>query len=353
MDTQNRFDLEQRIANWRLSVANTVLTPNDALELENHLRESFTELRSPVLNEDEAWLIATRRLGTVTVLNKEFKKVNTDFAVNKNWLMLLWGALGLLVLQALFINLPTLLYYIKFTKNGSLTNDGFQTSAYYALALAVLIAAVFTVKHHETITRRFNASLALHSSAYAIGGLLLGLFAAFACFLNFSSAVVKTGNYNSAMLQAFSTLVFVFYVMLIMLTAYFTIRYRHPDLSSLQKFGRNISPANALLLGFLAQVPIQFTHGIQIDGVTEGNITIALTIILFLPVGWLLSYSRKAIFNIVAAQLIPLTIFLFGFYVNEAARMIFLSFYLSMLLSLIAGFVTGRLKTNKEVFITN
>ena len=52
------------------------LRPPDVEELEQHVRDSISDLTAKGLNDEEAFLIATRRLGEHGSLGREFGKVN-------------------------------------------------------------------------------------------------------------------------------------------------------------------------------------------------------------------------------------------------------------------------------------
>ena len=67
------FDLNRMIADWRARLgARPDLGPGDLEELEDHLRESCAELQAQGLDPEEAFLIATRRLGDPAELAGEF-----------------------------------------------------------------------------------------------------------------------------------------------------------------------------------------------------------------------------------------------------------------------------------------
>lgn len=71
-------DLERRIEEWRghLDRARAVGTA-DADELESHLREQIDALRAAGLDEDEAFLIAVKRLGELDAISREFARTNS------------------------------------------------------------------------------------------------------------------------------------------------------------------------------------------------------------------------------------------------------------------------------------
>jgi hypothetical protein len=77
METQTPFDLNLAIQRWREDLAHSSAFRSENLnELESHLRDSIDRLRTPQLSDEEAFLIATRRLGNVQRLEREYGKVN-------------------------------------------------------------------------------------------------------------------------------------------------------------------------------------------------------------------------------------------------------------------------------------
>ena len=71
------FDLETAIADWKQSLAAyESLSAEDIAELETHLRDSLATLASEHLNEEEAFLIARRRVGPMVELGSEYAKAN-------------------------------------------------------------------------------------------------------------------------------------------------------------------------------------------------------------------------------------------------------------------------------------
>jgi len=67
-----------QIVNWkqRLNSSNS-LTSNDIDELESHLLDEIDSLKEKDLSEEEAFFVATSRLGSVDLLSSEFSKINT------------------------------------------------------------------------------------------------------------------------------------------------------------------------------------------------------------------------------------------------------------------------------------
>jgi hypothetical protein len=70
---------EARIQEWRTAILRgRAVDEADADELESHLREQITDLRTAGLNDDEAFLVAVRRLGEVDQVTAEFAREHSD-----------------------------------------------------------------------------------------------------------------------------------------------------------------------------------------------------------------------------------------------------------------------------------
>ncbi len=71
--------IETRISEWRTAVLrNRAVTEADADELEEHLREQVGDLGKAGLSDDEAFLIAVRRLGEVDRVTAEYAREHSD-----------------------------------------------------------------------------------------------------------------------------------------------------------------------------------------------------------------------------------------------------------------------------------
>ena len=94
------FDLEKAIADWRDSLCrNDAMTVESATELEEHLRETIASLHSttvnePTINEHEAFVIATMRLGSPNELVQEYEKVNAGAISRKRLAWMIGGYVG-------------------------------------------------------------------------------------------------------------------------------------------------------------------------------------------------------------------------------------------------------------------
>src|SRR5438552_1025753 len=79
MESKTQFDLNRNLELWRQSLAESPsFQPDNLDELEVHIRDSVSTLEVKGLSTEEAFLIATRRLGQPTALDSEFGKVNSE-----------------------------------------------------------------------------------------------------------------------------------------------------------------------------------------------------------------------------------------------------------------------------------
>ena len=166
--------LEGQIEAWRAHLRRSrAITGSDAEELEDHLREQIASLSGGGLSEDEAFLVAVKRMGAIDALTREFAREHSD----RLWKQLvlsgdgadggaesptaegsrkLWVALGLAVTAGAAIKLPAL-FGIDFADDVAFyrLNLGFFTLPFIAAYFAwdrplprssrIWLAAVFAL----------------------------------------------------------------------------------------------------------------------------------------------------------------------------------------------------------------
>lgn len=91
----NTFDLEKSVSRWRATFDADQGISADALdELEIHLRDSMEQLEEARLTQEEAFLVAARRVGSADALEPEYARVSPQTA----WVRpLFWMTLGVVV----------------------------------------------------------------------------------------------------------------------------------------------------------------------------------------------------------------------------------------------------------------
>ena len=119
MATQTQFDLNRSLQQWRDELTQSAaLRPDDVAELETHLNDSMAALRRQGLSDQEAFLIATKRLGAPAQLADEFGKVNPA----QVWLnRLVWMLVGMLLIQLVSQTTTQLALFSLYTKRAKST----------------------------------------------------------------------------------------------------------------------------------------------------------------------------------------------------------------------------------------
>ena len=75
MENQTRFDLNTALENWRTELAaQPSLSAENRRELETHLRDTFAEMKVRSLSEEESFRLASKKLGQLPHIEKEFQK---------------------------------------------------------------------------------------------------------------------------------------------------------------------------------------------------------------------------------------------------------------------------------------
>ncbi|RCH55866.1 hypothetical protein DJ568_03690 [Mucilaginibacter hurinus] len=354
MDTEkNQPDLNFRLKSWKESFSQTALTPADIEELAEHLENSYTDMLELGLTESEAWLIATHRIGEPRVIREEFEKVNNHVPVNRNWLLLLWGAVSLLILQAIFIILPIMfqnrvLDYFKPSNNAE-----FMAKEYYTIAIILVLLFLLLIIRSGKFINGFTNSLTRYASLYAIIAVVAGLWSAFFSYIIFANySGFKYADHNSGVSGGISFLMFGFYFPLIAITAFSTLRYFSSDTIALKNFSKKINWKHAFLLGLLAQTPVQFTHALPYNDGIRASVIILLSVILFMVIGWMVGQSKKGVLNLFTAQLPSMGIWITGTIVNEEARLIFFIFYIVKIIALFATYLWSKRQQTQTYLAT-
>jgi len=159
--TKASFDLNHAIQEWRARLGESPAFRRENLEeLETHLRDSIANLAQRGLAEDEAFIIATRRVGGEAVLGKEFAKINSrDLWLNRA----LWMLVGIQLVGFLRVlgSGPTFFITAFVVKPVMLSGNDPSTSwfAVFLVALVQLLttAVLFTIGW-RMLTRKGNSA---------------------------------------------------------------------------------------------------------------------------------------------------------------------------------------------------
>jgi cytochrome c-type biogenesis protein CcmH/NrfF len=160
MENPTPFDLNEAIRRWQQNLgASPAFKADNLEELASHLRASIQKLAATGLSEEEAFLIAMRRLGERGALEREYAKVNSS----RTWVMAaFWVVLGVFVVdlrRAMESSFSILLMWNKpDPRQHAFTFFGVLSLMEYGLtALLILIAyrlAARREKGHNDFVRR-------------------------------------------------------------------------------------------------------------------------------------------------------------------------------------------------------
>lgn len=79
MEAEGTYDLESQIDQWRTFLKHReVIDASDVEELEGHLRDQVDALIEAGLHDDEAFLVAVKRMGNLDALSREFAREHSD-----------------------------------------------------------------------------------------------------------------------------------------------------------------------------------------------------------------------------------------------------------------------------------
>lgn len=93
LETRNdiEFDLQMQINNWANSLRST--TESDVEELKVHLLDLIDDLKEAGLNDEEAFWIASKRMGNIFELEASYQEVNSPIIQMRKSLVILAGVL--------------------------------------------------------------------------------------------------------------------------------------------------------------------------------------------------------------------------------------------------------------------
>lgn len=139
----NPFDFEQSAhAYIRAIKQKGGLGPSDEAELKAHLYDTSESLLQKGLSEEEAFLIAARRLGQADELAVEYGKVNTVLVTDRIWAYLLTGFGMLTTVRCLY----QIIYRLLFSYLGHYSNTRFATELFTVTNFSVCLLIWSMVK---------------------------------------------------------------------------------------------------------------------------------------------------------------------------------------------------------------
>lgn len=255
MESSN-FNLRESVDNYILLIQNQgVLTGSDVKELTNHLLDATDELRKGGLSEEEAFIIASKRLGSEEILTQEYAKVNPSLSTNKIWSYLFIGFNLLYVIPSLVKMVFAGLYTFMLTNfEKGIISIAFITTAHLLLCCLM----VFLVRKKIVISDFFETQVLKNPIRIVLWSFMLQLG-----LIVLSSVFITKFHFQPAMfifypMREFSgTLIeFTFYLALLsiagaILALIFSIR--KPDAVTLKSLFEKPSILFLVLFGILVE----------------------------------------------------------------------------------------------------
>lgn len=144
------FNLQQSINHYISLIQNQgSLTGSDAAELTAHLFDATDALKQQGLSEEEAFIIACKRLGSEAVLTEEYSKVNTSVKTNKIWAYLLIGFNLFYAIPALAFTAIAAFYVLVYRALNASVKSTCIITAFHFLFIALVF---YIVKNKRKIS---------------------------------------------------------------------------------------------------------------------------------------------------------------------------------------------------------
>lgn len=165
------FNLETSINEWKAQLnKNNTLTNDDICELESHILDEIDSLLLKNLNEEEAFLIASHRLGSTETISSEFTKVNHRSIWLNKFKWFLSGFILISFMENLITGISTSITAILYSSNILSTNYvtpiSLLTNVFF---LVLLITIIFSNRFSSFVSKIYNGK---KSTLYIILGIL-------------------------------------------------------------------------------------------------------------------------------------------------------------------------------------
>ena len=118
MERNNEFNLQEQIDNWVSKIKTyPSITETDSEELKSHLLDSFDQLKDTGLNDEEAFWVASRRIGTTFDWEEDYSQVNNNVIQMRRSVLILAGVLVYFCLYYFIESTSRLLFIILLSED--------------------------------------------------------------------------------------------------------------------------------------------------------------------------------------------------------------------------------------------
>ena len=162
MESQAQFDLNDAILRWRRNLERLpALDAGDTEELESHLRDSIATLRVRGLTLEEAFIVASQRLGPPQQLEREYGKMNPQGVWMERGLWMIAGILyyGLARTCAAAASASLANVFMSWSMNGHWCGLMSGLAGWTVKVAFVVVFLRLVTRHSEPVARFVNLCL--------------------------------------------------------------------------------------------------------------------------------------------------------------------------------------------------
>ncbi|HEY5123579.1 MAG TPA: hypothetical protein VIK14_07575 [Ignavibacteria bacterium] len=118
MERNNEFNIQEQIDHWVSKIkSEPSFTESDSEELKSHFLDSIDKLKDTGLNDEEAFWVASRRIGTTVDWEEDFSQVNNQVIQMRRSILILAGVLLYFCLYYFIEFTSRLLFIILLSEN--------------------------------------------------------------------------------------------------------------------------------------------------------------------------------------------------------------------------------------------
>jgi hypothetical protein len=155
MATTNQFELKQAIIHWEVRLLQSEnLKTSDIYELKDHLILQIENLQKIGLNEEEAFWVAQKRIGSIEALNQEFGKVNLQTTNHKYLIMMLLGVIIFWNVSFMMQIIANVFSYLNITFQYFKANWA-DFSIRWLMLLIVFLLGRYFLRHRVNLIQKF------------------------------------------------------------------------------------------------------------------------------------------------------------------------------------------------------
>jgi hypothetical protein len=179
MNPSNEITIHHQIEQWYSSIKSEPdFTDADAEELKTHLLDMMEELQDSGLDEEEAFIIAKRRLGSVDEFKAEYRQENQEVLQTRRSAIILSGVLIYFFSFHLVGSLAKLLFItlLKFDVSGPQALSWLKRSLEFAHLIFILFFVSILLSEKRVIVFIENLKIRpKHSIIFLITTLIFGI----------------------------------------------------------------------------------------------------------------------------------------------------------------------------------